>query len=144
MRPRYEDLVFINCPFDPAYQPLFEALVFTVHHSGFVARCALEVSDSSKNRLSSIMDLIAECGYGIHDISRTQLDPATELPRFNMPLEFGIFLGCKRYGGPHDQVKRCLVLDQDRYRYQKFISDIVNSFRGGGARLTTAARFLNT
>ena len=39
----YNDNVFINCPFDSAYKPLFDAMVFTVHDCGFVARCALDL-----------------------------------------------------------------------------------------------------
>jgi hypothetical protein len=39
--------VFINCPFDRDYLPLFHALVFTVARCGFTPRCALEVVDSA-------------------------------------------------------------------------------------------------
>src|SRR5438309_1248515 len=52
------------------------------------------------------------------------LAPTDQLPRFNMPLELGIFLGCRRFGGTPHQHKVCLVLDREAYRYQKFISDI--------------------
>ena len=41
-----------------------------------------------------------------------------------MPLEFGLFLGCKRFGAPNQSKKRTLVLDSDQYRYRTFISDI--------------------
>ena len=41
-----------------------------------------------------------------------------------MPLELGVFLGAKRYGNKNQQKKNCLILDKERYRYQKFISDI--------------------
>lgn len=40
--------VFINCPFDDEYQPLFRALVFAVQDCGFVARSALERDDGSE------------------------------------------------------------------------------------------------
>jgi hypothetical protein len=33
--------VFVNVPFDAAYEPLFEALVFTVFACGYRVRCAL-------------------------------------------------------------------------------------------------------
>ena len=75
-------------------------------------------------RFEKIMDTIAESAYGIHDISRTELDSDNGLPRFNMPLELGVFLGCKRYGGRKQRLKCCLVLDREKYRYQKFVSDI--------------------
>lgn len=123
----YEESVFLNCPFDEEYDELFWAIVFTVHDCGFVARCALEVDDSSDSRIDRIYRLIDRSRLGIHDISRTELDPVHRLPRFNMPLELGIFLGAKRYGGDKHRDKRCLVLDRERYRFQKFCSDIAGS-----------------
>jgi len=116
----YPDNVFINCPFDPEYRPLFEAIVFTVHDCGFLPRCALE--EIEEERLSKIENIIDQCKYGIHDISRTEPDKASGLPRFNMPFELGLFLGCKRYG--KDKNKRFLVLDVEEHRYEKFFSDI--------------------
>lgn len=116
--------VFINCPFDRRYAPLFEAIVFSVFDCGFVARSALEYSDSSEPRIEKIVTLIGRCRYSIHDLSRTELDKRTGLPRFNMPLELGICLGAQRLGTRVQRNKRCLILDRERYRYQKFISDI--------------------
>lgn len=120
----YTDNVFINCPFDSLYKPLFDAMVFTVHDCGFIARCALEEEDASQVRIDKIYNIIAECRYGIHDISRTELDENSGFPRFNMPLELGIFLGAKKFGIAEQKRKTCLVLDKERYRYQQFISDI--------------------
>lgn len=116
--------VFINCPFDGAYLPFFHAIVFAVYRCGFTPRCALEVIDGGGTRIAKIETLIEECPLGIHDISRTELDGVNKLPRFNMPLELGLFLGAKRYGDTVQKRKKCLVLDCERYRYQKFISDI--------------------
>lgn len=120
----YEDNVFINCPFDPEYQPIFRALVFTVHDCGFLARCALEVDDGSEARIAKINRIIRECRHGIHDISRTELDKVENLPRFNMPLELGLFLGAREFGTGRQTQKRALILDVERYRFQKFCSDI--------------------
>jgi hypothetical protein len=116
--------VFINCPFDRKYQKFFDALVFAVIRCGFDARCAREIDDGGGTRIDKIMDLIEECRYGIHDICRTELDSKSKLPRFNMPLELGIFLGARRYGARAQARKQCLILDRERYRYQQFISDI--------------------
>lgn len=41
-----------------------------------------------------------------------------------MPLELGLFIGAKRYGDKAQRDKRVLILDVERFRYQKFISDI--------------------
>lgn len=122
--PDFDKNVFINCPFDDKYLPLFRAVIFTVHDMGFRARCSLEASNAGQVRIDKIQDIIAECKYSVHDISRTQLDKINRLPRFNMPLELGIDLGCKRFGKDHQQEKVILVMDVERFRYQKFISDI--------------------
>jgi hypothetical protein len=92
--------VFINCPFDGDYLPFFHATIFTVYRCGFTPRCALEVIDGGGTRIAKIEKLIEECPFGIHDISRTELDATNRLPRFNMPLELGLFLGARRYGAP--------------------------------------------
>jgi hypothetical protein len=116
--------VFINCPFDEAYLPLFEAIVFAIHECGFQSRCALEAEDSGEERIRKIKRIIRECACGIHDISRVELDAVNQLPRFNMPLELGLFLGAQEYGTAEQRIKRSLVLDAEPYRYQKFCSDI--------------------
>lgn len=85
--------------------------------------CALEDSDSGETRIDKLYRIIGECGHGIHDISRTQLNKQ-RLPRFNMPLELGVFLGAKKYGRNPQRAKRCLILDRTRYRYQRFCSDL--------------------
>ncbi len=116
--------VFINCPFSKDYQPLFQATVFTTLRSGFVPRCALEVDDGSDNRFDRICRIIGECKLGVHDISKTELDANSRLPRFNMPLELGLFLAAKKFGGPNQNRKKCLIFDREPYRYQKYMSDI--------------------
>ncbi len=116
--------VFINCPFDKRYQPIFDAIVFCVVACGFEPRCTLELTDAGEVRIENIYWLIGQCNHGIHDISRTEVDDQPyQLPRFNMPLELGIFLGAKRFGGRSSR-KRCLIMDRAPYRYKRFISDI--------------------
>lgn len=120
----YDHSVFVNCPFDRRYKKLFRAIIFSIIDCGFIPRCALEITDSSVERLSKLFDLIANCRLGIHDISRTQLDGKTRFPRFNMPLELGMFLGAKQFGDRVQRKKNCLITDTELYRFQKFISDI--------------------
>lgn len=118
--------------------------MFTVLACGFRVRTALELDDSSQTRIDKIYDIIKQCRYGVHDISRTELD-GNGLPRFNMPLELGIFLGAKRFGGSDQRQKRCLVLDTEPYRYQKFISDLagVDPQAHGGDPRDAAAKLRN-
>jgi hypothetical protein len=124
MKVDYTISVFINCPFDETYLPIFRAIIFAVFDCGCDARCALEVVDSSEVRIDKIVTIISECKYGIHDISRTEPDIKTNLPRFNMPFELGMFFGAKRFGDEKQKEKVCLILDREPYRYQSFISDI--------------------
>ena len=120
--PKYEDNVFVNCPFDSEYEPIFHAILFAVHDCGCVARCALEADDSGDIRIEKILAIIVQCKFGIHDISRTELNEHN-LPRFNMPLELGLFLGARRFGRGRAK-KITLILDTERYRYREFCSDI--------------------
>lgn len=140
--------VFINCPFDPEYKENLNALIFAVCDCGFYPRIALESADSGEVRFSKILQLIGECRYAIHDLSRVKIDPNTDLPRFNMVLELGIYLGTKTFGseGP---VKVCLVMDTDQHRYRDFCSDLagvdINAHHDDRLQLICVVRdWLNT
>ncbi len=116
--------VFINCPFDDEYRPLFNAAVFTAAACGFTPRCALEVDNAGQARFEKIIDLIGACPFGVHDLSRTDLSSSGALPRFNMPLELGLFLGAMRFGNARQRGKRAVIMDTERSRYRDFISDL--------------------
>jgi hypothetical protein len=137
----YDGNVFVNCPFDDDYRRLFEAVVFAVYDCGYIPRCALEIEDASEARIDKITKIIGDCRFGIHDISRTEPDSATSLPRFNMPFELGLFLGAKRFGRAKHRLKSCLILDVESYRYQKFLSDIAGQdVAAHGGKVVTAIR----
>src|SRR6266852_2810002 len=112
--PEYEQNVFINCPFDDDYAPLFESIFFAIYDAGFRPKCARERLDSSQVRLHKIVELISASRYSIHDLSRTALDAANALPRFNMPLELGIDLGCKAFNADCSD-KSLLIFDSEEY-----------------------------
>lgn len=82
------------------------------------------MDDGSETRIEKLYRIIEQSRFGIHDLSRTELDLKSGLPRFNMPLELGIFLGAKRFGDEAQRRKRALVLDTEPHRYQIFISDL--------------------
>ena len=124
MAASYDRNVFVNCPFDDEYAPLFRAIVFSVHDCGFVVRSALEEADSGRVRVEKISQLIAESRLSVHDVSRTELDAGIGLPRFNMPFELGVVMGATWFGTPKHKRKQCLVLDREPYRYRASISDI--------------------
>lgn len=116
--------VFINCPFSVDYDEHFQAITFVVQRSGFKPRCARENDDGGEIRIEKIFRIIRECPFGIHDISKTEPDPVTGLPRFNMPLELGVFLGARKFGGLQQGRKKLLILDRDEHRFRTFMSDI--------------------
>ncbi len=124
MSDNYNYNVFINCPFDKEYKPILDAIVFTIYACNFIPRSALEENDSGNVRFEKIIEIISDSKLGIHDISRTELDKKTSLPRFNMPFELGLFLGAKKFGAFDQSKKRTLILDKKKHRYQKLISDI--------------------
>lgn len=118
--------VFINCPFDDTYKPLFQAIIFAVQACGFTPRCAQEEDNTADIRIQKTMRIIDACHYGIHDISKADLDQNTQLARFNMPLELGIFIGAHHFAPArhYNRNKKFIVMDSERFRYQRVISDI--------------------
>ena len=119
----YSKNVFINCPFDDEYTPIFEAIVFTISMCGFRPICARERLNSAEVRLDKLIELIGDAKYSIHDLSRTTPDTGTGNPRFNMPFELGLDLGCQRFARAYSD-KWALIFATTRYEYQKFLSDI--------------------
>ncbi len=103
----------------------------------------MEAYDGGAVRIEKIAALIRNCRRGIHDISRTEPNPAG-LPRFNMPFELGLFLGARRFGAGRRRNKTCLVMDRDPYRYQSYLSDIagqdIQAHSGDPARAIGAVR----
>jgi hypothetical protein len=118
--------VFINCPFDSEYKHCFEALIFTVLASGYRVRCALEDSNSGDIRFDKLCRLIEACDKSIHDLSRVELNPSG-LPRFNMPFEFGLFLGAHRFGGRRHKAKTALAMVAAPYKLPIYLSDVAGN-----------------
>lgn len=80
-----------------------------------------ETKDGDEIRIRQIQQLILQSKYSIHDLSRILPKKDGELPRFNMPFELGVDLGCKTF---LKKDKKCLILEEEKYRYKQFISDI--------------------
>lgn len=115
--------VFINCPFDKEYRLLLNSLLFTILYLGAEPSIS-ETRSSSDIRINKIKELIAEAEYGIHDLSRCRLKKISELPRFNMPFELGLDIGSLEYGNRKQKQKKILILEREKYFYQKVLSDI--------------------
>jgi hypothetical protein len=117
--------VFINCPFDQEYEPLMNAIVFSVVCCGFTPRVAIESGDVAVPRMERICASLHDSRYSIHDLSRCTGEGDSNLARFNMPLELGMAMG-RRFaaqeasGPPHDW----LILVPEDHTYVRFISDL--------------------
>lgn len=119
-----EDSVFINCPFTDEYKKLFHCIIFCVLACGFRPRSALETGDAGDIRLDKIVRLIKESHYSIHDLSAIELDGINGLPRFNMPFELGLVIGCRKLAGSKYTNRPILVMERNAYTSQKCLSDI--------------------
>jgi len=122
-KPPSAKAVFINCPFDDDFKPILRAMVFTIIASGYHPRCALDATDGAEVRVSKIAEMLGECDWGIHDLSRIEVDGAG-IPRFNMPMELGLHLGARLLGEGRHRRKRALILEAERHRYDAVLSDI--------------------
>lgn len=121
-KPAPSKAVFINCPFDDGFKPILRAMVFTIVSSSYHPRCALDATDGAEIRVGKIAAMIGECDWGIHDLSRIEVDDAG--PRFNMPMELGLHLGARLFGEGRQRRKRALILEAERHRYDATLSDI--------------------
>lgn len=123
----FEKNVFINCPFDENYRQLMLAVIFTVSYLNYKPRLSLESSDSGKTRIDKILNLIKESKFGIHDLSRIVSTDREEHYRMNMPFELGIDYGCQKFLDGVWKQKKILILEKEKYRYQKALSDLSGS-----------------
>lgn len=114
--------IFINCPFDSTYRDNFYAICFTIIHCGYIPRAALDINNSAEYRLEKIIKLIKSCDYAIHDLSMVQLDINTNLPRFNMPFECGIFYGINHIS---KKKREALLLEARVRETQVCLSDLL-------------------
>jgi hypothetical protein len=122
--PPYEKSVFINCPFDPLFEPLFHAITLTVVARGFTPRSARETEGQSDPRLSRIARGLMESKYSIHDLTRFQGQGGENLARFNMPLELGIAVGIRHLREGTQNAHNWIALVPENFVHLKFISDL--------------------
>jgi hypothetical protein len=110
--------VFLNVPYDDAFENLFLAYIAGLSAFGFAPRATLEIP-FSRRRLERITSLIESCEYSIHDMSRVQIDRlAPRTPRFNMPFELGVTIGIR------NPKHFWIVCETVKHRIKKSLSDI--------------------
>jgi hypothetical protein len=122
--------VFLNVPFDKAYERQFVALVAAIVAIGRTPRCVLELPELGRGRLSRLLQHLAQCGVSIHDLSRVGIPV-----RFNMPFELGLACALSELEGQHQYV----LLERQPYRLDRTLSDLKGRdpyIHKGGIRLT--------
>ena len=107
--------VFINAPFDSAYEPLFVTLVGMITFLNYRPHCVLEVRETGEGRLHRIYELMRTCRISLHDMSRIGAPV-----RFNMPFELGLACSLKL---ADPQQYEILVFDSKPYRMDRRLSD---------------------
>lgn len=120
----YETSVFLNCPYDDLFAPLFYAAVLTIGALGFTPRCARESEGESDPRIDRIAPGLRESKYSIHDLSRFQGEGPDHLSRFNMPLELGIALSLRYQGKTSGTPHNWVALVPEGFVHQRFVSDL--------------------
>ncbi len=105
-------------------------------------RCRLETSEGSSgtaatvrwincydrhSRIDKIVDLIQKSKFSIHDLSRLQSSEKDEFYRLNMAFELGIDFGCRSFAEGDASSKKILILEKERYRYRRALSDLSGS-----------------
>lgn len=107
--------VFLNIPYDRAYEKQFLALIAAVVAVGRTPRCVLEVLEDGSGRLVRIFELLQRCGISLHDLSRVGLPV-----RFNMPFELGLACAIAELNGNHLYV----LLEREPRRLDRTLSDL--------------------
>jgi hypothetical protein len=123
--------VFLNIPYDAAFENLLLAYIAAISAFGFTPRATLEIP-SNQPRLDRILSLIEESEYSVHDLSRVQLDRSRpRTPRFNMPFELGLTIALQRTAILDHKWAVC---ESQRRRINKSLSDLdgVDPYIHGG------------
>jgi hypothetical protein len=92
-----------------------------------VPRIASERLDSGEPRIDKIVDLIHHSRFSIHDLSRIEASAKEEVYRLNMAFELGVDYGCRSFAEGEARSKRFLILEKERYKYQRALSDLSGS-----------------
>jgi hypothetical protein len=117
-RERYS--VFLNVPYDTAFENLYLAYIAGLSAFGLIPRATIE-NPTSQRRLERILKLIQECAYSIHDLSRVQLNTrAPRVPRFNMPFELGLAVA----QNARNRREAWYICETVRHRVSKSLSDL--------------------
>ncbi len=116
-RPRRIRSVFLNIPYDAAFESLYLAYIVGLTQLGLRINVTLAVPN--QGRLETIINLIEHSDFSIHDLSRTEASRG--VPRFNMPVELGLALYRSHVANGRHAV---FIFESRRYRAQRSTSDV--------------------
>jgi len=116
-RPRRIESVFLNIPYDDAFERLYRGYIVGLTQLGLRINAALAVPNQA--RLDTIINLIEQSEYSIHDLSR--IESSRGVPRFNMPVELGLALYRSHSANGKHQV---FIFESRRFRAQRSTSDV--------------------
>ena len=123
-QPVYRNRVFLNIPYDAAFERLYIAYIVGIRAFGLIPHATLEIPDTTR-RLDRIQTRIHGCRFSIHDLSRVQLSrTAPRTPRFNVPFELGLAVSCSSL---HPTRHAWFVSDAVPHRILKSMSDLAGT-----------------
>jgi len=103
------------------FSGFYLAYIAGISAFGMVPRATLEIPGGAR-RLDRIFELIRDCQFSVHDLSRVELDrhqPST--PRFNMPFELGL---CVAWEKMRKKDHLWFVCESLPHRITKSLSDL--------------------
>lgn len=116
-RPRRIESVFLNIPYDEAFERLYIAYIVGLTQLGLRINAALAVPN--QGRLDTIIKLNEQSEYTVHHLSC--IESSRGVPRFNMPVELGLALYPSRSANGKHQV---FIFESKRFRTQRSTSDV--------------------
>jgi hypothetical protein len=117
-----EHQIFLNYPFDDAFEPLAHAMHFAVVASNLIPICAKDLTSPDRPRLELLVSTILNCQYSLHDFSMLKGQGERNFARLNMSLEMGmaLFHALQTQRGSH----RCAFFVATAHDYQIAASDL--------------------
>lgn len=119
-----EDYVFLNLPYDTAFEPLYLAYIVGITAFRLFPHTTLEIPDTTR-RLDRIQALLHGCRYSVHDLSRVEVSRTTpRTPRLNMPFELGLAVSWSTLNPDRHS---WFVCDSVPHRILKSMSDLAGT-----------------
>ncbi len=109
------DSVFVNLPFEPAYESIFVGIIVGLVTVGLLPRSVIELNENGTGRMERLFQLIKNCRCSVHDLSY----PGKEF-RYNMPFELGIAYSVCR----NDPDAVILVFEKRKRDLLKILTDL--------------------